>query len=391
MGGVFGPATSKPETFTIDDTMTPNRFQADQAKRALPRTESILTCPVCGHHDSAQELFSSHDSYCGVAGVFAYVRCKECRSVFQSPQVIEEDLNLCYPESYYTHDSPARDDDDGLDPLQPPGSSPSSGLRRRFAESVFRQANRQPSNSQDRLVEFLGGLGSHVPSLRRRALAGMFDELRFTGTPGDRCLEVGFGQANHLRRLARLGWTAHGIDIDPAVVSNARRFREVDVRVGTLLMNDLPDDHFQLVFLHHVLEHLAPLREHLIGARRVLRDNGRFVAVYPNPSSLGAIVYGPDSPNWDPPRHLVLPSVSGIAELLKSLSFHDVRVKTRAEWAEGFSVVARNYRRHRGQTVGWANDEWTRADRVIGYSERILVRLGLPFGEEIVVSASAGR
>jgi SAM-dependent methyltransferase len=373
--------------------MTPNGFQIDQAKRALPRTESMLTCPVCEHHDSVEELFSSHDAYCGVPGVFAYVRCKECRSVFQSPRVIEEDLHLCYPESYYTHDSPVQDGDDRRDPQHsepPPGSSPGPALRRRLAESVFRHANRQPSSSEDRFIEVLGRLGSHWPSLRRKALAGMFDELRFTGAAGDRCLEVGFGQANHLRGLARLGWTAYGIDIDPTVVSNARRFRELNVRIGTLVANDLPDDHFQLVFLHHVLEHLSPLREHLGAARRILRKNGRFVAVYPNPSSLGTFVYGPDSPNWDPPRHLVLPSTSGMAKLLRSLSFRDVRVETRAEWAEGFSVVARSYRRHRGQVVGWANDEWTRADRLIGHSERALVRLGFPLGEEIVVSASAG-
>lgn len=371
--------------------MTSNRSQVEQRQRPLPRTAPVRTCPVCEQHDSAEGLFSSHDAYYGVPGAFEYVRCKECRSVFQSPQVIEKDLHLCYPESYYTHESSADDSEDDGGP-SPAGRSPSviQRLRRRLAESVFRHANGHTSNGEDPLTELLGGLGSHSSRLRRMAMAGTFDELRFTGSAGDRCLEVGFGQANDLRELARLGWTTHGIDIDPVVVSRARRFRELDVRVGTLVANDFPEGYFQLVFLHHVLEHLSPLREHLSGARRVLGSNGRFVAVYPNPSSLGTLVYGPDSPNWDPPRHLVLPSTAGVADLLESLSFRDIRVRTRAAWAEGFSVVARNYRRHRGQTVGWANDPWTRADRVMGYSERTLVRLGLPVGEEIVVSARAG-
>ena len=43
------------------------------------------------------------DRFCGVPGTFSYRRCRSCGSVFQDPRVLEEDLAICYPASYYTH------------------------------------------------------------------------------------------------------------------------------------------------------------------------------------------------------------------------------------------------------------------------------------------------
>lgn len=38
-----------------------------------------------------------------VPGVFRYVECGACRTVYQNPRVRDEDLALCYPADYFTH------------------------------------------------------------------------------------------------------------------------------------------------------------------------------------------------------------------------------------------------------------------------------------------------
>ena len=123
--------------------------------------------------------------------------------MFQSPRVALQDLAECYPSEYFTHEETQVS-------VAAPGWS-----RHSLREAVLQYADNRGSEHSVGAFHLVGRLGAKIPPIRRRARYGLMDSLAFTGRVGDRCLEVGFGQARELRQLAYVGWDAFGIDVDP--------------------------------------------------------------------------------------------------------------------------------------------------------------------------------
>src|SRR4051794_16767689 len=67
-----------------------------------PRTSPVETCPLCGA-EGAVQLFTGPDRLHDTNGIFSYVKCVLCKTIYQNPRVVDEDLALCYPTGYYTH------------------------------------------------------------------------------------------------------------------------------------------------------------------------------------------------------------------------------------------------------------------------------------------------
>src|SRR5215467_2450677 len=70
-----------------------------------PRSKPRTSCPVCQCNGSVRR-FTIPDFLHGVPGAYTYVECCDCGTVYQNPQIIEEDLALCYPTTYFTHSIP---------------------------------------------------------------------------------------------------------------------------------------------------------------------------------------------------------------------------------------------------------------------------------------------
>src|SRR5438552_531583 len=79
------------------------------AEITTPRSRPSTKCPVCECEESVRK-FTIPDFLHGVPGVYTYVGCRNCGTVYQNPQVIEPDLTLCYPQAYFTHSVPAEAD-----------------------------------------------------------------------------------------------------------------------------------------------------------------------------------------------------------------------------------------------------------------------------------------
>jgi ubiquinone/menaquinone biosynthesis C-methylase UbiE len=102
----------------------------------------------------------------------------------------------------------------------------------------------------------------------------------------DRVLEIGFGHGQSIAAAARLtrGGLVAGVDFSPAMVAMAkRRNREfveqglVDLRQGDSLDLPFPDQFFDRAYSVHTIYFWATPVAHLREARRVLKNDGRFV------------------------------------------------------------------------------------------------------------------
>jgi SAM-dependent methyltransferase len=328
---------------------------------------------LCQSHERTS-LFTGTDRLCGVPGRFAYWTCASCRTVYQDPRIRSSALSLCYPGNYYIRSDATAE-------------SPTS--RRRFAtlrdgvRSLVREAvegRRRPGP-----VGWIAAALRLSESLRAQAYWGLLDELLPWHRPPDRALDGGCGAGEMLQGLARGGWKAFGLDPDGIAVASARSRSGRPVVVGDFRRAPFQPGSFGLILLSHSFEHLPKPDEVLERIAELLVPDGRCVLIYPNTASLGARWFGEAWQGWDPPRHLVLPSARGmrLAAARAGLELRALRTMTR--WPEGGFALSRAWRRGAFAATPAASDRW--AARVSRYA----ASLGLPVGEEVIVTLAKPR
>lgn len=344
-----------------------------------PRCETLDACPACGGAAS-RELFRSPDLLLPVPGVFRYVECAGCGTVYQDPRVRAEDVGLCYPSGYFTRDAEAR---------WSPTPAPAGSARDRLRRAIRRAADGVPDAALSLPERLAGAALAFVPALRRRARLGLVDGLEPPAGRAGRCLEVGPGAGVDLYCLKALGWEACGLEVDPVAAACARETSGCEVRVGTLDTAGFAPGGFDLVYMSHVFEHLPDPARAVGQCLELLAPSGRLVLVYPNPRALTARLLGRFSCVFEPPRHLVLPPIEATVRLLRERGFADARAGTSARHAVVHFAASRRLRA--GEGWDWARPRpATPADRLLAAIEGLLVALGRPLGEEAIVRARKG-
>jgi SAM-dependent methyltransferase len=97
-----------------------------------------------------------------------------------------------------------------------------------------------------------------------------------------RLLDIGVGHGTFLYLAREQGWEVQGIDVSRYAAQFAKERFDVDVAVSTLEEAHFPSDHFDLVHLAHVLEHLPDPIASLKEIRRILKPAGRLLVEVPN-------------------------------------------------------------------------------------------------------------
>jgi len=119
--------------------------------------------------------------------------------------------------------------------------------------------------------------------------------IDFNGYQGQRVLDVGCGAGTDLVRFARGGALVTGVDISPSAIALARRNFDLQGLTADLREADgehlpFPDDVFDLVFAHGVVQYTANGRALVQECRRVLKPGGSAIfQVYNRISWLNAL------------------------------------------------------------------------------------------------------
>ena len=137
---------------------------------------------------------------------------------------------------------------------------------------------------------------------------------------GGRVLDIGCGRGTLLSELADRGFEVHGTEVSRAAVEGADSRAEIRI-ASNLAAAEYPEDHFDLVILWHVLEHLPDPRETVREIHRVLRPGGEVVIAVPNFSSWQARWSGAAWFHLDPPRHLYHFPLAALESLLSDCAF----------------------------------------------------------------------
>jgi 2-polyprenyl-3-methyl-5-hydroxy-6-metoxy-1,4-benzoquinol methylase len=244
---------------------------------------------MCGAREWRDRLVARERQF-GIAGTFTYASCAACGSL----QLLDppDDLSPYYPGEYYSL-----------------GPGAAAGLVARVKADAARYQ-----------VTGRGMLGRLVTRLARPSTATMASWLsRIDATPATRILDVGCGWGALLRTLDAAGYQRL-MGVDPFLAEPGRVGR-VELRRSTLeALADAPDaPRFDLVMIHHALEHVPEPRATLAAAHRVLDAGGHCLVRVPIVPSRAFARYGADWVQLDAPRHLVIPSERALIALAASV------------------------------------------------------------------------
>lgn len=140
-------------------------------------------------------------------------------------------------------------------------------------------------------VRFRGPLESLSLLFRRHRLS----IRKYFRSPG-RVLDIGCGRGEFLRSLKDAGWSAHGVEVNATAARRAARsLGEASVVIGDVRDAEFPDEHFDLVSLYHVIEHLREPRETIDEIHRILKPGGILFFATPNRDSWAHRWFGPRS------------------------------------------------------------------------------------------------
>lgn len=107
---------------------------------------------------------------------------------------------------------------------------------------------------------------------RDKYLDDIKQELAFLNTlPPGRILDIGCGLGFLLSALTR-GWERHGVEVSEFAARYAREW--ANIHTGTVADARYPSEHFDVVVMHHVVEHLEDPVSVILEVYRILRRGG---------------------------------------------------------------------------------------------------------------------
>lgn len=253
------------------------------------RTESVLRCPLCGKEERGVLHSALKDRLFGAPGEWSLKECCHCGLVFLDPRPIPEDIGKAYA-TYYTHSSSAL---------------PDTLIRRlrHYVRSGYLESKLGYATGATRLQRIAGWLAYLHPEQREVIESSV---MYLPAKDRGRLLEIGFGTGEALSELRHMGWEVQGVDFDAQAVEIARLRYGLDVRLGSLENQRYSSNHFDVVTMSHVIEHMHDPVALLKECHRILKPDGVIIVITPNVNSLSHRLFGRSWRGLEPPRHLAL-------------------------------------------------------------------------------------
>jgi SAM-dependent methyltransferase len=229
------------------------------------------TCPICGSDRLALALETPELNQ-GKPGAFRLDECWSCGHVFQNPALTDAGLDLYYRDFY-------------------------DGAGEEHTELIF---------------------GAGVPSYQGRA------DLVGTVTEPRRWLDVGAGHG-HFCLLARTVWphaTFDGLDMSGSIDEAERRGWVHRARRGSFtdMVGELAGS-YDVVSMHHYLEHTRDPGAELDAATKVLEPGGHLLIELPDASSWLGRRLGRYWAPWLQPQHLHFLTADRVETMLRDRGF----------------------------------------------------------------------
>lgn len=254
-------------------------------------TRSSKPCIVCNSKESTH-MFSTCDRMFDIPGTFAVKKCKNCGLVFVDPQPSQTVLKKHYPsKKYYSY----------------------KGGEKRDIFTIVRSYLVRHYYNPTILSRIFSSLVQNVPAMPSKSEG--------------KILDVGCGTGDTIVLLEELGWDVYGLEIDKKAIVVAKQKGLKNVKYGGYQdIHSYPDNYFDAIRLHHVIEHLP--NPHLCSQMiyKKLKPGGEVIMGTPNYMSVTSKIFKKFWLNLDTPRHLFVFSPKTLSKIIQHAGFSHIRV-----------------------------------------------------------------
>ena len=235
------------------------------------------SCHICGN-TSGNMHYSVREMMLGTQDLFQYFQCRQCGCL--QIKTIPESLAQYYPDNYYSFKS--------LNHLA------TAKLRRWADEIRVRHFTGQPS--------FLGNIFNRIAKP-----LSYIEYIQHTQiTPESNILDIGCGNGGLILRM-HLGGFHNVTGIDPYLTDNLQYANGVNIYKTSLPeFTNSTQKKFDLIMMHHSLEHMIDQKRPLQDAKNLLSEHGTILVRIPLCDSYAWENYHENWVQLDAPRHLYL-------------------------------------------------------------------------------------
>lgn len=247
----------------------------------------MAACIICSNATD-NKSFTFQELQLGLKESFNYQLCSNCGTM----QLVEipENLGKYYPnEDYYSFN------------LKLEVNDKANTLRK--IKTDYLLFGKQP------ILGRLLSLGYKMNEL--------YDWVKNTGAKyDDAILDVGTGNGSLLAKLFNIGFK-NLTGIDP-FINESKDYRSIKI-----LKKDLfeVEEKYDVVMMHHSLEHMFKPLEALQQVYKILKPGGRALVRVPIMGNYGWKTYGAFWCGIDAPRHIFIPSEKGLKQLVTDAGF----------------------------------------------------------------------
>ena len=277
-----------------------------------------MHCIIC-NNDINNQFFKIKELQIGLGDEFDYQLCSECGSM----QLLNppDDLSHYYPnEKYYSFQLEMKE------------------LKRTFLTST--QAS-YVLYGKNKLLGRIFSIGYKIPE----PLQWMINAKSY---PADAILDVGCGNGSLLTKLYKIGFSRL-TGIDPFINDN---YNYGPIKIYKKEIYDV-NEKFEVIMMHHSLEHMSDPLKVLRKAWALLNNGGRLLIRIPVMGNYGWQTYKNYWCGVDAPRHIFIPSEKGMRMLINQAGFaldkieydsSDYVIWSSEQYLKGISLHAPNSR-----------------------------------------------
>jgi len=162
---------------------------------------------------------------------------------------------------------------------------------------------------------------------------------------GGKLLDIGSGTGEFINFMSKTSWKVEGIEPNLQARNFAREQYNLTVNDESYI-KQLPNNHFDVITMWHVLEHVPNLDERMKELKRMLAPGGTIFIAVPNIHSPDAKKYGKFWAGLDVPRHLHHFSPKSFKTLAQLHNFKLVEMIPMKMDAYYVSMLSEKYMKH---------------------------------------------
>ncbi|HAD82231.1 MAG: hypothetical protein A2509_04025 [Candidatus Edwardsbacteria bacterium RIFOXYD12_FULL_50_11] len=260
----------------------------------VPTSFISVPCNLCGSNDT-ELLTNVRENQDGKEIIFNLVRCKKCSLTYVNPMPSSETIGLFYPQTYYSHQNPARKKN-----------------FKKYLQLIARQSYLNDSNAKGLLKK---AIIKCIGTILNQQIDIVVPNIK-----NGKILDVGCGNGDMIAWMKEYGWDIYGTEISKKACDFAEK-QGLKIYCGQLKDASFSIDFFDVVTINHVLEHVHDPLSVLTECNRILKKGGLLIVGVPNYNCYDSMLFGTNWSQLDVPRHLYHFTMDTLNQMLNMAGF----------------------------------------------------------------------